>query len=174
MNDQKTREKLLHDILFDEEVVAFTETLKARCHKELAYKRQPMARKKWIILAAAAVLLIVLRLGFLTDERDRTLLVPPLSDIDLRSYYVSTIPIAEEQLVSTPALAWDRYVVHTEFSLVAVRTQPLKEFQKLTDEEMLAMFPGTPMGLKKTGKKQKKLLFLKDEDQALYMVDLGG
>ena len=56
---------------------------------------------------------------------------------------------------------------HTEPGTAAPK--PVAGVQKLSDEELLALFPSTPVALVKLTDGHQKLLFLRPEDEAKYV-----
>ena len=111
-------EKLLDDVLLDDQTVLFREELRTRCLKKLSRPRWP-----WIAVpAAAAFLLILLRLLYWPS--------PTAPD-----YLVSTVPLSADQRVTTPS------------SLAPFRVERSFPVERIDDEQLLALFSPAPCGL---------------------------
>lgn len=49
------------------------------------------------------------------------------------------------------------------------KTTPVSQVRALTDEELLSLFPGTPVGLASTADGKKRLIFPRPGDEARYI-----
>jgi hypothetical protein len=178
MRKQGELQELLEDVLHDERVESLEASIRLACRAELARKRQPWFRW-WLVPAAAAILLIALRLFVFTGSET---LAPMRTDS--HSYYVFTAPLDNEQLVTTPSRTAEAYRIRTRSKqdyLVSghgfvekVRSSPTDLLEEITDEEMLTLFAGIPCGLIERGDDRKTLIFIHPEDENRFMPGLGG
>ena len=60
----------------------------------------------------------------------------------------------------------------TQISKVIPRSQPSSEVRALTDDELLALFPNTPVGLASLPDGKKKLIFPRPGDEAKFITRL--
>jgi hypothetical protein len=175
MNGKDKHEDLLVDVLQDEDLITFKESLLLQCQRRVARKR--IRRFQWwMVPAAAALLLIFFRVVMEPDIKDTE---TPLSR---QLYAVSTVPLSVAQRVFTPSTIQKNHAVHTRAdpdlvvrttsSADLVRTD--QEAARLTDDEMLALFPDIPCGFVQRKGQKKSLLFLFPEDEERYVVKIKG
>lgn len=141
--------EMLDEILIDDEMKSFKEALRARSLEELSVKRRPLLR--WALVpAAAAIVLIMTKLAF-----------HPSPD-----YFVETVALSSDHRVTATSTV---SIVTTAPSPAFARVQTRSTVDRLTDDEMLAMFTGIPCGL--VG---NRLVFLEPEDEKKYFGEVGG
>ena len=66
------------------------------------------------------------------------------------------------------------FSVNTRGAAALVRTIDSRPADRLTDQDILALFPGTPCGLIGEGPGKKSLVFVNPEDRRKYFAEIGG
>jgi hypothetical protein len=178
MKQRSELEPLLEDVFLDERVESLKASIRSACMAELSGKRGHRFRW-WLVPAAAAVLLVALRVFVILEGE-----IPAPVQPDTPSYYVFTRPLDSGRLVTTSSSAVEPHRVHARSDrhfLVSrqevvdvVRTEPTGRIGTLTDEEMLALFAGIPCALIEKGDNRKALIFIHAEDESRFMPKLGG
>jgi hypothetical protein len=166
-------QNMLDDVLHDDKIDALKEDLHRRCRAELARKRRNRIRV-WMIPAAAAMLFVLFRLIIWIDPQG----APAPGGFFKEGpppYYVTSRSSPPVPRISTARAGTGSFAVQTEkTSGHVVSTTGSQAVERLTDEEMFALFPGTPCGLVARGAGQKELIFLNPEDKDRLFIELGG
>ncbi|MEW6744761.1 MAG: hypothetical protein AB1486_18565 [Planctomycetota bacterium] len=158
----ETYERLLADVLQDEKVIALKARVKERCHEELARRRRLRLLRWFVPAAAAALLLVMVKVIWRGDGE-----FVPLQPRALPAYYVSSVPLSPGQIVTTRV--HEGLIVTTHTPAVVVTTTEGAAVPRIGDDEMLAFFAGAPVALVTTGKDSKKLVFLDPADEERFM-----
>ena len=181
-HDRKLRE-MLDFVLRDEKLAALEGEIRRACLAELAVKRSRSRRARWLIPAAAALLFVLLRMILWMDDGLRPTVGPgPRKGEGEPAYLVSTRPLLPGLRVTTSGRDVRAHRVRTgpiEVARVATRRLPgvvvagtADPVARLTDEEMLDLFPGVPLGLLAAGDSREKLVFLNPEDEERFVARL--
>ncbi len=159
------KDKLLNDVLHDEGYAAFRAGLFDDTLAEL--RRQRGARRRRRLLALAACLPIAAGLYSLLAPS-----TPPASHPSSTVAVVRTVPLAEDQLVTTammtapPTMARAKVVfVTTAAANIEVVETAGQAMQMLTDQQLLDLFKGQPVALVTISPGERRLVLLHDGEQ---------
>ena len=174
MRSEDKLDQLLDPVLQDEAMKVFRESLRFECHRALAHKRRTHL-PWWTVPLAAGILLCL----FLWPEGRE----PAVPSVSFQSYAVSTVSLSPGMQVHTPADLERKHGVRTQshrdlmidvtYPVAQVITQDDFTVERITDEEMLAIFEGVPCGLIQRGDR-KVLVFPRPEDEERFFKDLDG
>jgi hypothetical protein len=160
------KEKLLNDVLHDEGYAAFRAGLFDDTLAEL--RRHRAARSRRRLLALAACLPIAAGLYALLAPPP-----PPASHPISTVALVRTVPLAENQIVTTaatmrttPTTAQAKVVfVTTAAANIEIVQTAGESMQMLTDQQLLDLFRGQPVALVTINPGERRLVLLNDGEQ---------
>ncbi|MFH2002098.1 MAG: hypothetical protein ABIK28_20660 [Planctomycetota bacterium] len=183
-NERNEYDKMLDDVLIDEDLTAFRESLRRACGEKLK-ARKPATVRTWIIpLAAAAMLLVMLKVFFITSE-PKPIGASPEENLlaeQRPSFFVAPSAFPAEIFLSSASIDMGDWIcgedpvpdlmVKTD-TAPPIHVEPQVENDlAITDQEMLALFDDAPCGLVDSPGKGKTLIFMNAEDENRFMAKL--
>lgn len=190
MTRQDGYEKMLDDVLLDEGLHAFRDSLLNESFGALKDNRRKTTLR-WIVpLAAAALLLVVFRAFFLTcqpepyspsGKKELVAETKPAFYMNTADYMNRTEPAYEMfiQNISLEDHEWlcradspNDVLIDSEPETAYLIESPGFHDFKITDSEMLALFVGIPCGLAETKGQGKRLIFMNEEDESRIVAKL--
>ena len=159
------KERLLNDLLRDEDYAAFRAGLLDNILAEL--RRQRIARRQRRLLALAACLPIAAGIYFLIAPP-----TPPVHRPSSAVAVVRTVPLAGDQIVTTTTtttslpMAQSRVLIVTtttgNIPIVETVAQPM---ELLTDRQLLELFKDQPIALVTVSPNERLLVFPNEAEQ---------
>jgi hypothetical protein len=185
LNDMAGRHRLLDDVV-GESSPGMREDIRGRCLEDLAAKRRQSRSRGVLALAACLLVGIVVAvvMGRGPSAPPRPVVPGPKPVVtrpaDPRErFVVRSRPPSSGTVVRTAAIGDavrsrpvpEAVAVKVAAAFDTVRTAPRDVF--ITDDELLAFFPGRPVGLMRDAPGSARLLFLRPEDGRLFMPDVA-
>jgi len=152
------QERLLHEVLHDENYAAFKAGLFDQMRLELTRQRTIRRRRRW--LALAACLPFVAGLFLLLTPRTSPVRVPSSKVVVVR-----TVPLAKDQIVTSTAMTSPSKTVQPNVLFVTTAAENVAmvrtsrdAMEILTDAQLLDLFRGQPVALVTIGPGERRLI----------------
>ncbi len=172
MNRSSNDTSLVDEVLEDNEVLDYKEALLNRCLEQLRPQRR---HRIWVYtVAGAAAVLVVGVLYFAqlpltpsdTSESVPAYLIKSRTGFDAHLYLKTDPSVLDGKLVSSrPELGWKVTSRPLHESLFVNEIMPIR---RISDSELLALFPGSPCGLIHHEEGRAQLVFFGPDAEKRY------